>query len=174
MFPARQSHHGYNLGGFPYQQQYTAQDFSQFQVSDSTTGLQQIPAAVSAAGSPWAGVYAYTTRSDAACRVGGGPGGLVEDWPAFSVSQSQGVHRGTTYPSYCSTGMSNPMDYSNHHSPHSNASPPISTASPPAAHTHPHPHGESGISAKMQNRAPYEWMKKQTYPSAPQAGKILP
>ena len=189
-----------NLQAFGYPQQnltsYATPEYSQY-TGDGSVGLQQSGAGVvtSGAGS-WSGMYGtsppgppHTTST----RSGSSP--AMEDWTTtFMQSQNMimggnpnspsggsayGYHRPAGMPHSQQGSIPVSADLSPYGQQASQSPVPpmqgIAQSPSPSSMMVPVPQGTPGTphTSRQTSRAPYDWMKKNTYPAAPNAGGCL-
>ena len=187
MFPVRQSsappYANVNLSGFGYggsypgpgghgQQpvQYTPQDYVQY-----ADPLQQAPAPGSSC--TWTGMYTATSATSPVSRHAGSA--LLDEWPSHqyvtSVSQGTGQMQnlgGSGAPGFPYRGAGSlptmPAEYTPAPTSVASSLTPSPTPSGVMGNT---PPGVNSVANRQSSRAPYDWMKKQTYPTTPSTGK---
>ena len=169
MFPGRQGTFNMNLGAYGYQQPYGQDHYGQFNIDTGCLPPQPNTCA-------WAGVYPTTPTGASAANGRPPSGGPMDDWSygtstsqvgPSSGSSQQGTPPSGNLPYYRSSNMSGdylqPMP-----------SPPIMAPGSPNSGS-----GQLNYGATQGNqqrpqpssRAPYDWMKKQSYPTTPASGK---
>lgn len=170
MFPGRQSTFNMNLGAYGYSQQPYGQDhYGQFNIDTGCLPPQQSTCA-------WAGVYPTTPTGASAANGRPPSGGGMDDWNYGPANNSQvgpssgGSQQGTPPGSlsyYRSTGNIT-TDYMQQGSM---PSPPMMPGSPTSSSGQMQYGANPQNSQRQSSRAPYDWMKKQSYPTTPASGK---
>lgn len=163
MFPGRQS--GFNMNiAYGYGQQSYGQEYSQFNIDPSCLPPGQ-PSTCA-----WAGVYPSTPTGASAAngRPASGNGSMEPvEWGQYSSSQvgsssgsPQGNSGNLTYPYRGNIPADYPVSL--------HGSPPDMGGSPPPTQMQ---FAQNQGNQRQSSRPPYDWMKKQSYPSTPATGK---